>query len=165
MWMFFVQFRSYVTFDLWTKIDFHLRIGGYVRMKFCFAPFISIAILDLFVNYRMFSLSVKDIRTEYSFEYFLFWKNFNFIGKIWLSLSASKICGYSHTLYNSLTMRFERCKIFKYFYNNHQHIWKDCGLNYSFFLKWLNYVKYIIHRLTTGKVHDYKNNGKNSFLK
>ena len=62
-------------------------------------------------------------------------------------------------------MRFERCKIFKYFYNNRQRIWKDCGLDYSLFLKSLNYVKYIIHQFTAGKVHDYKNNEKNSFLK
>ena len=155
-----------MTFDLWTKINFHLRIDGYIRMKFCFALFISIAILNLFVNYRIFSLNVKDIWTEYSFKYFLFWKNFNFIRKIWLSLSASKICRYSHTLYNSLIMPFERCKIFQIFlYNNHQHIWKDCGLNYSLFLKSLNYVKYIIDKFTVSKVHDYKNDETNLFLK
>ena len=62
-------------------------------------------------------------------------------------------------------MRFERCKIFKYFYNNHQHIWKDCGLNYSLFLKSLNYVKFLNFKFAVGKVVDYKNPKKNSFVK
>ena len=119
-----------------------------------------------FVNYRIFSLNVKDIWTEYSFKYFLFWKNFNFIRKIWLSLSTSKICRYSHTLYNSLIIRFERCKIFQIFlYNNHQHIWKDFGLNHLLFLKSLNHIKYIIDKFTVAKVYDYKNNETNLFLK
>ena len=62
-------------------------------------------------------------------------------------------------------MRLEHCKIFKYYYNGHQYIWKDCGLNYSFFLKPLNYVKSINFEFAVDKVDDYKNNEKNSFLK
>ena len=62
-------------------------------------------------------------------------------------------------------MRFERCKIFKYFYNNHQHIWKDCGLNYSLFLKSLNYVKCINFQFAEDQVDDHKNRKKTPFVK
>ena len=62
-------------------------------------------------------------------------------------------------------MWLERWKIFKYFYNNRQHTWKDCGLNYSLFLKSLNYVKCINFQFADDQVDDYKNPKKNPFVK
>ena len=48
--------------------------------------------------------------------------NFDFVGKIWLSSGASKICGYNCT-----------------------------GLNYSFFLESLNYVKFMEFEFVVNK--------------
>ena len=54
-------------------------------------------------------------------------------------------------------MWLKRRKIFKCFYNDQQCIWKDCGVNYSFFLSSLNYAKCINFEFGVAKAVDSKN--------